>query len=288
LVSNNDEVKLGKKLKSPFASEDTIIHQQYLKLESCGMAYSALLLQRWFEFQYRTRKGIELWENKAGTDDSPPDLGAKTSGGGAQIENKDKVLMENQSVHIGIAHALPLDLDLCVELELPEDELDPEDAKIFDKGIPVQDIRLTRYEGGHEKPRNREPMKHEDGSSIEMISFGVTKLSHLKMVPFNHYRLTTLQLPITTDPETTDPTLRDKNMGGIKREYVEGLAHIIGNLGAENPDTTPFFRPPKIKISTLNYPSSAVISIILGEKIAVQDDSPTEPRATIAGDDAHI
>lgn len=138
-------------------SEDdlALIRRQYDDCESSAIAYTALLLARWFESLYSPapRLGLALWQNQDALHGQAP---PRMERAGGTISNGQPIVLPGHLFTLGAANNLPLEVDLEISLSY-QAPAEPDESyafaqEVFSEGIPIGGC-IHQVEGGRHARR---------------------------------------------------------------------------------------------------------------------------------------
>lgn len=216
--------------EKPRTEEDLVVLKpQYDQCESHAIAYTAAFLAKWFEAQYApgTGMGVELWINKqAPNGRQTPDLEAANQERDCRIGNGQQVGSKRGVFTLGVANALPADVDL--ELTVAPEEISENDRDFFEEGIPLAGA-LHSFTGG---------LCSSQVLDLKAKAVSVTAetlVAHLeKLRPYTEWAVSSLPVPEEGPSRTVFGAA--SGMGGIRREAEkERLRPVRRNLGALPP-----------------------------------------------------
>lgn len=120
------------KNNGPCCLDEDLIRDQWLRTQPYGLGFTAILLATWFARQFEPGgdPGLVTWQSKdAGDAQTKPDLEPLPDTVNCQALSADK------AATIGVAHRLPLAMDLDVEITLLEEGSDPE---VWEEGVELE------------------------------------------------------------------------------------------------------------------------------------------------------
>ena len=120
------------KNNGPCCLDEDLIREQWLRTQPYGVGFTAILLSTWFAMQFDPSgdPGLVTWQNKdAGDAKTKPVLEPL-----ADTVNS-AALTVDKAATIGVAHRLPLAIDLAVEITLLEEGTDPE---VWEEGVELE------------------------------------------------------------------------------------------------------------------------------------------------------
>jgi hypothetical protein len=120
------------KNNGPCCLSEELIREQWLRTQPYGVGFTAILLSSWFERQFHTMggHGLVTWQNKDAGDSQTKPVIEPLAG-----ELNSSAMTADKAATIGMAHRLPLALDLAVEITLLEEGTDTE---VWEEGVELE------------------------------------------------------------------------------------------------------------------------------------------------------